>query len=156
MTVTRRDDFHKKCLGTLDSILDRWLICSQWAGCWAGSSSTVIAGFAQALHEDFLACNALGTLEEVHQILSNRFQSLVTDLDTEATKYVTTLAAGSRERVSVYRTVLWIWHRLDAERWKMSSIPLRVGRSKPSLDVDHAVAHAALGQENRGRSAPGN
>ncbi len=142
MTVTQRDDFHKKCLATLDSILDRWLICSQWAGRWAGSSSTVIAGYAKALHEDFLACNALGTLEEVHQVLCNRFQGLVKELDTDATNFVTTLSAGSRERVSAYRTALWIWHRLDSTRWEMSSIPLRVGRSKPSLDVDHAVAYA--------------
>jgi hypothetical protein len=52
------------------------------------------------------------------------------------------LAAGSRERVSAYRTALWMWHRLDAKRWAMSCIPLRVGKGKASLDVDHAVAYA--------------
>ena len=35
-----------------------------------------------------------------------------------------------------------MWHRLDAKRWEMSSIPLRVGKSKARLDVDHAVAYA--------------
>ena len=35
-----------------------------------------------------------------------------------------------------------MWHRLDPKRWEMSSIPLRVGKGKPSLDVDHAVAFA--------------
>ena len=55
---------------------------------------------------------------------------------------MTALAASSRERVSIYRTALWIWHRLNDKRWAMSSIPLRVGKSKPNLDVDHAVAYA--------------
>jgi hypothetical protein len=142
MTALQKDDFNKKCLATLNVVLDRWLIGSQWAGRWAGASSPVIAGYAKAFHGDFLACASLGTLDEVHQVLCDRFQGLVKELETDAGNFVTALAASSRERVSVYRTALWIWHRLDAARWAMSSIPLRVGKSKPSLDVDHAVAYA--------------
>lgn len=142
MTVPQKDDFQKKCAAVLDSVLDRWLICSQWAGRWAVSSSIVFAGYAKALHEDFLACAALQKPEDVHQVLCNRFQGMVKELETDATNYVTSLTASSRERVSVYRTALWVWHRLGAARWAMSSIPLRVGKSKPSLDVDHAVAYA--------------
>jgi len=52
------------------------------------------------------------------------------------------MSSNSRERVSVYQTPLWVWHRLDEERWKMSEIPLRIGKSKGSLDVDHAVTYA--------------
>ncbi len=147
LTVTQHDDFQKKCAATLDSVLDRWLICSQWAGRWAGSSSPVIAGYAKALHEDFLACGRLGTLDEVHKALADRFQGLVKDLETDAANFVTTLAASSRERVSVYRTALWVWHRLDPTRWAMSSIPLRLGKAKPALDVDHAVAYALWGKK---------
>lgn len=142
MTVTQKDDFNKRCIATLDAMLDRWLICSQWAGRWGGSSAAVIAGYAKALHEDFATCTTLGALEEVHKALGDRLQGFVKDLETDAANFVTTLAAGSRERVSVYRTALWIWHRLDGNRWAMSSIPLRVGKSKPGLDVDHAVAYA--------------
>jgi hypothetical protein len=140
--VPRRDDFDKKLTATLSSVLDRWLICSQWAGRWAGSSAPIIAGYAKGLHEDFLTCAKLDALESVHKVLSDRFQAFVKELETDAANSVGTLAASSRERVSVYRTALWIWHRLDAKRWEMSCIPLRVGKSKPSLDVDHAVAYA--------------
>jgi len=64
-------------------------------------------------------------------------------LETDAVNFVSnTLAASSRERVSVYRTSLWVWHRLDEERWKMSDISLRIGKGKGSLDVDHTVAFA--------------
>ena len=140
MTVTQKDDFHKRCGSTLALVLDRWLTCSQWAGRWAESSGTPIAGYAKALHEDFLACERLGSLEEVHRVLSDRFQGFVKELEADASNFVGTLAASSRERVSAFRNALWIWHRLDAARWRMSSIPLRVGKSKPRLDVDHAVA----------------
>jgi hypothetical protein len=36
-----------------------------------------------------------------------------------------------------------MWHRLDADRWKMSQIQLRTkARRKNSLEVDHTVAFA--------------
>jgi hypothetical protein len=142
LTVPQRDAFEKKCNGTLSSMLDRWLICSQWAGRWSGSSTSFITGCAKTLHEDFLACAKLDALEDVHEVLRDRFQVFVKELEADAANYIGTLAASSRERVSVYRTALWMWHRLDAKRWEMSCIPLRVGKSRPSLDVDHAVAYA--------------
>jgi hypothetical protein len=142
LTVLKRDDFDKKLTATLSSVLDRWLICSQWAGRWAGSSASIIAGYAKGLHEEFLACRKLDALDSVHKALSDRFQAFVKELETDAANFVGALVAGSRERVSVYRTALWMWHRLDSKRWEMSSIPLRVGKSKPSLEVDHVVAYA--------------
>ena len=156
MTVTQRDDFHKKCLATLDSALDRWLICSQWAGRWAGSSSTVIAGYAKALHEDFLACNALGTLEEVHQVLCDRFQGLVKELDTDATNFVTTLAAGSRERVSVYRTALM--DLAPARRRHAGDVvdPIARGQEQAQPGCRSCGGLCPMGKETRGRSAPRN
>jgi hypothetical protein len=81
-------------------------------------------------------------LEDVHKVLSDRFQAFVKELEPDAANGVSSLTAPSRERVSVYRTPLWIWHRLDAKRWEMSCIPLQVGRGKASLDVDHTVAYA--------------
>src|SRR5690606_6092330 len=112
------------------SVLDRWLICSQWAGRWSGSSAPIVAGYAKALYEDCLACAKLNDLDDVHKVLSDRFSAFVKELEADATNYVGNLAASSRERVSIYRTALWVWHRLDKKRWEMSCIPLRVGKSK--------------------------
>jgi hypothetical protein len=142
LTVPERDDFEKKVAATLSTVLDRWLICSQWAGRWGGSSATIVAGYAKALYEEALACAKVDSLQIVHNGLSDRFETFIKELETDAANFVNTLAASSRERVSVYRTALWVWHRLDDTRWNMSSIPLRIGKGKESLDVDHAVAYA--------------
>jgi hypothetical protein len=141
LTVPQKDDFDKKLISTLASLLDRWLICSQWAGRWAGASAPVVAGYAKALHEEFVACERFSTLQDVHKVLSERFNAFVIELEADAANFVNTLAVSSRERVSLYRTALWIWHRLDNQRWKRSSIPLRVGKKKASLEVDHTVAY---------------
>ncbi len=141
LTPAQQDEFEKKLSATLSSVLDRWLICSQWAERWASSSAPIVASYAKNLSEDFSTCAKLGSLESVHQALSDRFQAFVKDLETDATAYVGNLEAIRRERVSVYRTALWLWHRLDTQRWEMSSIVLKVGKSKASQDVDHAVAY---------------
>lgn len=142
LSATQHDDFAKKLDITMSEVLDRWLICSQWAGRWAGASVAIVAGYAKDLHKDFLACQRLISLDAVHKVLSERFQAFIKDLETDAINYVNALAASGRERVAIYRTALWVWHRIDDNRWKMSCVPLRIGKSKPSLDVDHAVAYA--------------
>jgi len=143
LTVPVKDSFRKKCAETLAAHLDRWLICSQWAGRWAGASNTAVAGYAKALSGDAIGIDASTDPDAVHAVLAARFQRLTGDLEGDATACVTTLDAASRERVSLYRTLLWVWHRLEANRWGMSKIPLRYGKSKKTeLDVDHTVAFA--------------
>ncbi|MHB8829637.1 MAG: hypothetical protein ACYC6Q_08955, partial [Syntrophales bacterium] len=109
---------------------------------WAGASVAIVAGYAKDLHKDFLACQSLTSLDDVHNVLSERFKAFIKDLETDAINYVNALAASSRERVAIYRTALWVWHRIDDNRWKMSCVPLKIGKRKPSLEVDHTVAYA--------------
>ena len=47
----------------------------------------------------------------------------------------------TRDRVHDYYLPLWLWHRLDAQRWAASALPLRESkRGSMSFDVDHIVA----------------
>ncbi len=40
-----------------------------------------------------------------------------------------------------YYAALWLWHRLDDNRWSSSNQPLRLGKAKSSsTDVDHLVS----------------
>src|SRR5579864_5199125 len=43
MKVPEQDDFKKRCLVSVRECLDRWILCSQWAGTWAQSSSSKVA-----------------------------------------------------------------------------------------------------------------
>jgi hypothetical protein len=44
--------------------------------------------------------------------------------------------------VGLYRNLLWVWHRLDSDRWEKSQVQLRVGKSKANAEVDHVVSFA--------------
>lgn len=138
-----KDDFQKKYLSDLTAHVDRWLLGSQWAGRWAESSNRTMAGYVKDLNLDAVSLETEADLDMAHLTLEKRLKLLVADVIADATKYIETLAVQTRERVSVYRNVLWVWHRIEKDRWKMSQIQLRTGRSKKaSLDVDHTVAFA--------------
>ena len=142
-----KDDFQKKCAEILVTHVDRWLLGSQWAGRWAESSNRAMTGYAKDLNTDSIALNVEKNPDKAIGIIKARMTALVADVVVDATTYVANLSTPIRERVSIYRNVLWIWHRIDKERWKMSQIPLRIGRSKKTRpEVDHTVAHSMWGE----------
>lgn len=148
----KRDDFEKRCKDSLSRYLDRWIMCSQWAGVWSSASITTIEAFAKALAEARKAMSAQGDPENAHQIWDDCFSKFLDNLISDATNFINTVSAPSRERVAVYRSALWVWHRLDADRWTTSQIQLRVGKSKPSAEVDHTIAFSLW--ESRVASTP--
>ncbi len=136
-----RDDFEKKCRDTFGAYVDRWLVGSQWAGRWAEAKN--LAAYVKDLNVDSAALSKIADLDKAHEMLAARLLAFVTEIVADASRNVDTVTAASRERVAVYRNVLWIWHRIETSRWKMSQIQLRTGRSKKtSPDVDHTVAYA--------------
>lgn len=138
-----KDDFQKRCAEILLAHVDRWLLGSQWAGRWAESSNRAIAGYAKGLNSDATSLSAEKTSDRAIEILGARMKALAADVVADATTHIENLGTPDRERVSIYRNALWIWHRINEDRWKMSQIPLRIGRSKKTRpDVDHTVAYA--------------
>src|SRR5262249_42217079 len=70
-----------------------------------------------------------------------RMEVWVGALQAESAKYIDDLAVLTRNRVHDYYLPLWLWHRLDTQRWKASALPLRESkRGSLSLEVDHVVA----------------
>ena len=64
-------------------------------------------------------------------------------VSTKAVEQINNVLVRDRRRVHAYHPFLWVWHRLEEDRWKNSSIPMRTGRKRTSkLEVDHTVADA--------------
>lgn len=134
----QRDSFEKSLEQALVSVLDRWTVCSQWAGLWTNSTS--MAKFAKELASDQAYYGKANQIGEAIAVTRNRLDSLVAEIVGEASGYVQQMNVDRREQVSRYNTMLWIWHRLNEDRWEASQVQLRTGKHKScDLDVDHCV-----------------
>ncbi len=140
LSELQKDDFQKRCEQSVNAYLDRWVLCSQWAGEWSASSVTTVERYARRLGELLKTLAGYDDLAEAHIIWDECFKTFVDGLVPKAVEYVENISAASRERVGIYKTVLWLWHRLDKERWAKSQVQLRVGRRKVGVEVDHVVS----------------
>ena len=141
--VVGQDSYEKSLASCLEDGVDRWLICSHWAGLWSSSATTAVAAFARDLNKDLRSLESQTCATGAKEVLLGRMQALLDGLVSDAVSYVSGYSVDDRKYVSRYMVLLWVWHRLDARRWRMSQTALRTGRKKACrLEVDHTVAHA--------------
>jgi hypothetical protein len=143
-----RDDFEKQVTSTLIASVDRWLMCSQWAGRWAAGTADTITGYARRMAECAASVMAATDSVSVQRLVAGFWEREIKDLETDAVSGIQAIQVRRRELVRVYYAPLWIWHRLNSERWTMSKIQLRTGKQKKmTFDVDHSIAHALWGRK---------
>jgi hypothetical protein len=142
-----KDSLEKDLAASLDSLMDRWLLCSQWAGVWASGSAQTIAGYAVRLAE----CAELLSKKSV---VSDVVKALVQLLETELKNIEQSAVSGAmsnaydRQSVRLYYTPLWVWNRLDQSRWQKAQLALREERrGQTRIEVDHIVAYELWGSK---------
>jgi hypothetical protein len=138
---TDNDALEKRLAEALDKYMDRWLICSQWAGVWASSSATSLGKYASGL----AACaKGLGETPDVMsavEALASQIEADLKEIEQNAVSFLSTMNADDRQEVRTYYTALWLWNRLDKTRWDSAKLALRQKkRRKNSIEVDHIVA----------------
>jgi len=135
-----KDSLDKSLARTLDLLMDRWLICSQWAGVWASASAQSLANYSARLAE--CAQNLAKIVDAPSAVaeLEQRLESEVKGIEQDAVNEIQTMNADDRQQVRLYYTALWLWNRLDDNRWKKAKVALRKGRGENRLEVDHIVA----------------
>lgn len=139
--VVGRDDFDKRLAGVLANTVDRWLICSQWAKRWAEATGATVEKYLKDLAALVKAVDAMADAAAVIKALEQQVATWNTELEPDALTFVSELRVTKRESVSAYYVPLWVWHRLDNDRWAASAIQLRENKQKKlAYDVDHVVA----------------
>ncbi len=136
-----KDALDKRLASTLDALMDRWLICSQWADVWASASAQSLGGYATRLAASAQALEQKPDVAGVIGILSQQLQSEIKEIEQAAVNGLATMNADDRQQVRSYYTALWLWNRLEPDRWEKAKLALRQkSRRQNSLDVDHIVA----------------
>jgi len=141
LTVTVHDGFEKQLDTAFRNGCDRWILMSQWSGRWGKSTDKAFADYVKDLAGDWEKLVKLTNPESVIAVLKARIEAWNLALQGESSKYIDDLAVLTRNRVHDYYLPLWLWHRLNAQRWKASALPLRESkRGSLGLEVDHVVA----------------
>ena len=98
--------------------------------------------FATELNLIFSKLNSAQATDIIATV-DDSISQMVGRISTNAVDQINNVLVRDRRRVHAYHSYLWVWHRLEDERWKNSSIPMRTGRKRTSkLEVDHTVADA--------------
>lgn len=131
------------------SYIDRWLAASTWAQKWAVSSTKVLPGYAQALASDETTHATANSISGAETVYMARLDALMDSVKADAEDHIRNrLGVEERGQVSQYFAPLWLWHRLDKDRWNSSNKQLQIGKAKTDIDVDHLVSVKIW--ENRG------
>ena len=141
LDVARKDGFEKTLDNTFTRFCDRWILLSQWSGRWGKSTDKAFAEYVRDLAADWVVIQSSSSPDDVIASLRKRMEAWLDALQAETAKFVDDLAVLVREGVHQYYLPLWLWHRLDVDRWRASSLPLRESkRGSLGIDVDHVVA----------------
>lgn len=142
LNEVERDNFDRSILSTIESRIDRWLICSQWAGLWSRGTDAVVASLALRLAT--LQTNLEGVQNwcAAVNLIADQIDDVIANLIVSpAEAYIESLAVSDRKQVKNYKTALWIWNRLNAARWNAAGAVLRIAtHANPAVDVDHIFA----------------
>ncbi len=137
-----KDSIDKSLAEALDLLMDRWLICSQWAGVWASASAQSLAGYATRLATSAEALAKMADVPSAIACLKQHLEAELKDLEQRAVNGLMGINADDRQQVCGYYTALWIWNRLEPNRWEKAKLALRQrNRRQNSLGVDHIVAY---------------
>jgi hypothetical protein len=136
-----KDALEKRLATELDALMDRWLICTQWAGVWTNVTTQSISGYATRLADCGRRSPATGDQVGIVDLLRDQLEAELNEIQQAAINGITAMNADDRQQVRAYYTALWIWNRLEATRWDQAKLALRQSsRRQNALEVDHIVA----------------
>lgn len=142
ISVIERDSIEKQLIQRAEQFLDRWLFGSQWANVWGDGAVMNFQNFATDLSE---ICGKLKLVQAAGLVaaVEDSINQMMARVSNKAIEQINNILVRDRRRVHAYYPFLWVWHRLEGDRWKNSSIQMRTGLRRTSKhEVDHTVADA--------------
>lgn len=131
-------DFDEYC----EQFLNRWVFTSQWSGEWNSNAQAFFLDMAKRLHEISKKISSDHRRDYLNLVKATEPMLISDALKQKAKNRISTIAVRKRNQVSQYRSLLWVWHRLDKNRWDNSTIQLILPRKRAvKLEVDHTVAY---------------
>jgi hypothetical protein len=88
-----KDALEKRLAEALDKYMDRWLICSQWAGVWASSSATSLSKYASGLAACAQALDEKPNVMSAADALASQIEADLKEIEQAAVTSLSTMYA---------------------------------------------------------------
>lgn len=140
------DQLRRDVEKVLHGAADRWLVASAWSGRW--DRDDAFGRCVESLTATWSALRQEANYQQVAVVLESALKTFLTEDVKDATAWLDTrLEVERRNRVRDYFTPLWIWHRLNKDRWEWSNevnagYRRKGSRAQETLHVDHIAPHA--------------
>ncbi|MEN6444438.1 MAG: DUF262 domain-containing protein [Candidatus Cloacimonas sp.] len=135
---TEKDDVLKRADHVFNSFIDRWLFGSDWAKVWSFISN--FQTYANILKECNSKVHSSNDLCDVIDLYEKCTQDLLEQISDRVIKEINDSEVDDRSKVRLYKSKLWIWQRLDSQRWNNSIVMLRKDLDARSCEVDHMIS----------------
>jgi len=132
-----RDSFDRGLKETIKLCIDRWIMCSSWAGVWKSGTDKTVGKLAKELFDIQGNWEAQTCWKHVIENIRMKINNEIESLEEDAKIYIEGLSVSDPDKVRDYKNVLWIWNQLSKERWGHVQKPLRFSTKKPKVEVDH-------------------
>ena len=120
-----------------DNFVDRWFFGTQLAGTWSDTNS--YPTHLKDLYELQLKLQSSVDSVVSTQLLAGQLKTWLSNIEQPAIQRIQDLRAYTRREVSGYKNVLWLWNRIDRNRWESARDPMKRKSAEPKLEVDHSI-----------------
>jgi hypothetical protein len=122
---------------SFDNFIDRWYFSTQLSDTWSNSDN--YPGYVARLcklHKKVVTCHEpIASIE----LLIGELHDIIDELKQTTVNRIRDIRAYDRKGVVAYKNILWLWNRLQSERWLEVKKPMQRLRAQPKLEVDHAI-----------------
>jgi uncharacterized protein with ParB-like and HNH nuclease domain len=122
---------------SFDNFIDRWYFSTQLSDTWSNSDNypNYVARLCK-LHKKIINCHAPNVSID---LLVGELSEILLELKQTTINRISDIRAYDRKGVISYKNILWLWNRLNKERWGVVQKPMKRFRAQPKLEVDHAI-----------------
>ena len=153
--VMERDNAIKALDETFLRFMYRWQFIPVLAGSWTQRTNVFLEGIAKIVYEYYSKVDGL----KDHEVFKKEWRECSARINEKSKDQALALlrsTVDNRNKVSVYRSRLIVWQRLNESRSGYRVLTFINATSKqPSLQVDHVIAHAKWEEFVKGQIAAG-
>jgi hypothetical protein len=122
---------------SFDKFIDRWYFETLLSDTWSRTDS--FANFISQLCILYSKIKFCTDTNQSLELLNGLLVDLLQNLKQSSINRINSIRAFNRQEVIAYRNLLWLWNRLNNNRYAETQKPMKRKSAVPKWEVDHSI-----------------